>query len=166
MAGSEERGTSSGETVLRAWGSQTSKQQREGSWNVGIHGMLGTMEYWDPWNVGIQGTQVAQSSSLVATRAAPGLCGVLQNRRGRQESSTGPSCCGGTGMGGGELGFCINFREVQLFSTSGTLFMCRGWRLLMRNTLIEVSQLLSTGDPYQSQTLSMCSSSSAGVSLT
>lgn len=60
-----------------------------------------------------------------------------------------------------EPGFLIHFWEARLFPTSGALFMRRGWRLLMRNTLIEVSQLLSTGDPYQSLTLSMCSSSSA-----
>lgn len=51
--------------------------------------------------------------------------------------------------GGGEQGFLINFWELELFSTSRILFMCMRRRLIMRNILIEVSQLLNTVDMYQ-----------------
>ena len=53
------------------------------------------------------------------------------------------------GARGGKWGFLINFWELELFSASRILFMCMRCRLIMRNILIEVSQLLNTVDMYQ-----------------
>lgn len=53
------------------------------------------------------------------------------------------------GARGGKWGFHINFWELELFSPSRKLFMCTRCRLIMRNILIEVSQLLNTVDMYQ-----------------
>jgi len=67
-------------------------------------------------------------------------------------SSKAPSpcyICSEEGSEGGKWGFLINFWELELFSVSRILFMCTRCRLIMRNILIEVSQLLNTVDMYQ-----------------
>lgn len=50
---------------------------------------------------------------------------------------------------GGKWGFLMNFWELELFPAPRILFMCTRCRLIMRNTLIEVSQLPSTVELYR-----------------